>query len=405
MTVLIGLSLFTKVALGAEVEVSPISSSGPVLVSTNTEEKIYYPLDAGGTLEYDTPGPAEVIVHVRTRLSDALNEVEPAILEVYGDGVYKVIDIVADEGPVQGGVIYDARGGVPSGADGATITVPSGGKVLTLKAPADGPDFLVRVMEPGEGEEPIASVTATTEQPDPADEEPETTDEEAPSAEVDTEADGDVTAEVEPAKEEEEPPFVPDPGTDETGGGSFFDRLGDMPRRGGPVVGLGVPARGSRAVLYLGLQGDLEVISNMVTASLGVGTYRIGVYEEYRINDPFAGVVDIEQQYATQVVPVTLGGRYDLPFELMYDIQLFAGAGAGMYVSIRSDDAEDNTTGMSAGTHIFGGFDVPVGPGAVSTNVSWNGARYDYGNTNAEGQDVRETLATVRVNSAYLLSF
>jgi hypothetical protein len=61
--------------------------------------------------------------------------------------------------------------------------------------------------------------------------------------------------------------------------------------------------------------------------------------------------------------------------------------------------------GASLGGQILGGVDVPAGRVSVSPALSWNAAQRRFGRVDAEGDDARESLATFRLNVAYLIRY
>jgi hypothetical protein len=376
-------------AAAQDPEVSPKTSSGPVLVSAGAEDTIYYALDAGRSLDYLAAGPVELVLQARLRIPDG--RAKPSgVVEAFGNGEFRIPDIVVDTSAVTGGVVYDARGGVPSEVVLSTITVPPGGTSLTIKAPSGGPDFLVRVTKRPAAE----TAVATLEQPP------------AESTLVEETATNDLvlatteTAMVAPTVDvaEAEPMVATAPATESQG------FLRDHEVKAGPELGLGAPARGSAAVFYYGIQGRIAVVPEMIDATLSIGAYRVGVFETYRVDDPYAGPVTVAADYHTTVVPVEVSALYRVPILLAGIVQPFAGAGVSIDFARRTDGAE-HVGGVGIGTGIKGGVNIDAGPGQLSANVGWNGVRHDFGNLNADGDPVRETLAFVRVGAAWLYAF
>src|SRR5436190_22598493 len=127
----VALVLWTGSATAADVEVTPRTSTGPVVVSAGDEDTIYYALNAGSSLEYVANGPTTLVLQARLRIP-AGRKFSSGVLEAYGEEL-RIPDIdVAGRGEPNGAV-FDARGGVPSGVVVSTIEIPAGGTSLTIK--------------------------------------------------------------------------------------------------------------------------------------------------------------------------------------------------------------------------------------------------------------------------------
>ncbi len=381
-----------------DVEVSPKTSSGPVLVSAGAEDTIYYALDAGTSLDYLAAGPVELVLQARLRIPTG-RRATSGVVEAYGNGEFRLADLVVDERAVAGGLVFDARGGVPSEVVHSTIGIPTGGTSLTIRAPANGPDFLVRVtkrpsagtpvvlLAPPPEDTALAAIEAPPTEPAPiGPEEPShdlvlaTEPAIVPTLDV---ADADAT--VEPPAESN----------------GFFR---DHEAKAGPELGLGAPARGTAAVFYYGVQGRLAAVEDVLDVALSVGAYRVGVLETYHLTDPYAGPITVGADYHTTVVPVEVDGLYRIPVILLGIVQPFAGAGIAIDFTRRTN-GDEHVGGVGVGTALMGGVDVTAGPGQLSAALGWNGVRHDYGNLDADGEPVRETLATVRMDVAWLYAF
>ena len=120
------------------------TDSVSITVDEKTTEFLLIP--SGTRLDFSTPGPKKITVESRRRLAGAAQRARTAPLSAEGDGnlilTIRVPGIAAPDG-----IINDALGGVPSKSDRSVVTVPEGGKVLTLEAPVGGPDFFVRVVD------------------------------------------------------------------------------------------------------------------------------------------------------------------------------------------------------------------------------------------------------------------
>ena len=386
----VALILWVGSASAADVEVTPRRSTGPVVVSAGDEDTIYYALNAGGSFEYLAKGPTTLVLQARLRMP-AGRKFSSGVVEAYGDGEFRIPDIdVAGRG-VPDGAVFDARGGVPSGVVFATIEIPAGGSSLTIKAPSRGPDFLVRALqrtEPVTVEVPPVAL-ATIETP-PA--EPIARPVESPRDL--TLATGEACADPTLPVSVSEAQVASDPR-------SFLEA---HPVEAGPELGLGAPARGTSAVFYWGVQGRIAAVEDVVDATLSVGSYRVGVLETHQVTDPYAGPITIGADYHTTVVPVEIAGLYRVPMILFGIVHPFAGAGASLDFT-RRVEGDERTSGLGVGGVFLGGVDIDAGPGQLSTSFGWNGVRHDFGNLNAEGEAVRETFATARVDVAWLYAF
>ena len=387
----VALILWVGPAHAADVEVTPrTTSTGPVVVSAGTEDTIYYALNAGTSLEYLAKGPTSLTLQTRLRIP-AGRKSSSGVVHAYGDGEFRLPDIVVAGHGVPDGAVFDARGGVPSDVMLSTIEIPAGGTSLTIEAPARGPDFLVRVLarpapEPVAVETPPVAVAAI--QAPPA----------APKAPP-VEPARDLALSTAPACADSTPSISETAVATEPR--SFLEA---HPVEAGPELGLGAPARGDSAVFYWGVQGRIAAIENVIDATMSVGAYRVGVDETHEANDPYAGAITVEAEYHTTVVPVEIAGLYRVPMIVFGIVHPFAGAGATLDFA-RRVEGDDRSSGVGVGTVLLGGVDIDTGPGQLNTSFGWNGVRHDFGNVNAEGEPVRETFATARVDVAWLYAF
>ena len=111
-TLLLTLSLALGTAYADE-EVAPMNSATQVLVMGPSGETVMYPLDAGTTLDFDTPGPTRLVVEVRRRFATDAASIEPASIDALGDGT-RIMSVRVAKGPQKGGTIFDAKGGFVS---------------------------------------------------------------------------------------------------------------------------------------------------------------------------------------------------------------------------------------------------------------------------------------------------
>lgn len=381
----VALILWVGSAGAADVEVTPrATSTGPVVVSAGDEDTIYYALNAGSSLEYLAKGPTSLVLQTRLRIP-AGRKSASGVVEAYGDGELRIPDIVVAGRGVPAGAVFDARGGVPSEVVLSTIEIPAGGTSLTIRAPARGPDFLVRVLaHPAPEPVAVAPVALAAVAAPPA--EPIASPADLALATSAACADSTLPVSVTPIASERR---------------SFLEA---HPIDAGPELGLGAPARGSSSVFYWGVQGRIAAVEDVVDATLSVGSYRVGVLETHPVNDPYAGPITVEADYHTTVVPVEIAGLYRVPVILFGIVHPFAGAGGSLDFA-RRVEGDERSSGVGVGTVLLGGVDVDAGPGQLSTSFGWNGVRHDFGNVNAEGESVRETFATVRVDVAWLYAF
>lgn len=362
------LLLLLLISVASAAEITPIEAPAATVIRTGKESGNYHLIRAGHQLDFDTLGPINLTVEVRQRLASTQQRAEGEITAV-GDGVHAIMTITIRGGAEKQGFIDDAYGGVPSKIDSAKIKVPDGGKMLSLVAPASGGDFLVRVMDEG-GLDPAVI---------------------APVAPIAT-----VTEAEEP---DEEPTVVADRPRPKKN-----DRLGSGGPAAGMAFGLGVPARGTKAVGYIAAEGRYPIYKNFLSAGAAIGWYRIGVNSHVAVSDPYAGTNEVNAVWTTNVVPIV--GRIvgHLPLDLGPVVPM-AGAGLGFFIAKRKDGAFKSTR-LGFGPELLLGSEFELGePGRVGAHFSWNGARVRYGNRHPDGEEVRETIATTRLNIRYLYLF
>jgi len=388
----VALILWVGSAAAADVEVTPrTTSEGPVVVSAGNEDTIYYALNAGTSLEYLAKGPTSLVLQARLRIP-AGRKFSSGVVEAYGDGEFRIPDITVAGRGVTDGAVYDARGGMPSDVVLSTIEIPAGGTSLTIKAPSRGPDFLVRVVAHPAPESvadeapPVALAAISTPPAEPI---------------AAATAPSDLALSTGPACADATLPVSTAEAQVASEPRPFWE---SHPIDAGPELGLGAPARGDSAVFYWGVMGRIAAVEDVVDATLSVGSYRVGVLETHPVSDPYAGPITVGADYHTTVVPVEIAGLYRVPMILFGIVHPFAGAGASLDFT-RRVEGDDRSSGVGVGTVLLGGVDIDAGPGQLSTSFGWNGVRHDFGNVNAEGEPVRETFATVRVDVAWLYAF
>ena len=171
----------------------------------------------------------------------------------------------------------------------------------------------------------------------------------------------------------------------------------------GPRLGFGAPARGDKASFYAGVDVRRNVLENMLDLQFSVGWYSIAVDSSFAWQDPYGGATQIDVAYSTSIVPLELSGIYHVPLDLG-GISPYAGGGLAVLFASRLED-DERLGGAAFGWHGFAGVELEAGPGTVVPTLSWNGARRNFGNENADGDIARESLSTVRMNVAYLYTF
>lgn len=249
--------------------------------------------------------------------------------------------------------------------------------------------------------------------------------------EPDTELDGlDLLLDDEPASDpwaEEEPLAVPEPAPVEEEPSPFADLLGEPEEpeeierldgfdlqalvrdsRLGGRLGLGAPARGTTATLYLGAQWRVpDVVPDLVDVQADLGWYFIGTHTDLAFQDPWGSAEVMEVDFTTHVFPLEVSGLVRPPVDMSFmplPTQLFAGLGFHASVVYRHD--ESPAAGLALGTQLFVGGDLDdLGPGTLSPTLSWMGARRALGRTGVDGDPTRETVANLRLNIAYTLPF
>lgn len=119
-------------------------AASAALVTGGGVSGVFHRVEAGGSLDFTTPGPANLTIEVRRRLPAVGKRPAGVRVALLGDGA-PVLELVAGQAAITDAKVHDGRGGALSGPDLATVTVPAGGRRLTVRAPADSPDLLVRV--------------------------------------------------------------------------------------------------------------------------------------------------------------------------------------------------------------------------------------------------------------------
>lgn len=386
-------------------------------VNTSSGTSTWVQVGSGQSVEFPFEGPATLTVEVRQRLDDAGDRASGLRVECKGDGGrLPAIELGA---PLDlAGAVNGDPGSLLTLADTGSYQVPGGKHILSVKAPSSGPDLLVRVgsvMDEGTGVTVAAADSPPVEEP-PA-EEPTDAVADAGAEPVDLlttegaeegaeEASDDLSALL--ATEAPADPVDTDPVDEEPtlmsdlGGGSRT--FGDIIKESalGGRVGIGAPVAGSTVTPYLGVQWRLEVVEDLVDAHLDVGWYWVGVDETLAYQDPYGGPRELSVQYSTHVVPIELNGLVKLPVDLPVDI--FGGAGIGLYVLNRAD-GDQSATAAAFGAQLFAGVDIEAGPGTLTPALSYTATGAQLGRSTVTGDPAYESLSNFRLDLAYLVSF
>jgi hypothetical protein len=438
LTFLLMLLAWVGLTRAEPLELRPTNSSKATLIEWSGGAATCFPLEPGRTLEYSVYGPVALTVEVRQLLPRPGQIPEPALVRAFGDGK-KVLDIKVQQTTVPGGRVLGGGLGFPTVPDVARFTVPAGGRSLSLRAPSAGSEFLIRVLAdeappapalaalaPTPAAPPVVAATPalvaapaarpaatrTAARPQTAGPpagsrpaaEPSPTDNPSGEPAVVVAADKDPVVEPEPTVAADlAPPEVAVDLTPDLELEPAPARTWVVPNVSvGPVLGIGGPLRGDGMVLYLGARQRSPLIEDLLDLSAAAGWYRIGVAQEFRIVDPYLGAVQGVVSYRTNVVPIEVDAVLRIPLELGV-VRPIVGAGPGVYVATRSAD-EGRTTAVTVGLQAMVGLDLQPEAGMASLALIWGGARRDFGNIGVDGDTVRESLSTVRVDATWQFS-
>lgn len=324
----------------------------------------YVSVPSGGEVQFDTPGPTKLILESRRRMAGPSQRARPAIIEALGDGTV-ILTIRVPGVAIANGAIGDAVGGYPSKVERSVVTVPPGGQILSLRAPTGGPDFLVRVTRrDGELLFPKGFSAPT---PTPA----------------------------------------PPPTLETTPTGPLLTTTPQSPTQSSTValtpavgagVGIGRAHRGTGVVPHVQGAGRMPVYADLISAGASVGVHRVSVKESHTIGVPYGG-------YATQTVAYQ---TLVIPLEAHAGIHIEAGpvtavgtAGVALSIARRSDEARV-ASNVALGPVLGLGFERSLGSGIVRMVGEWSASRASFGNTNASGELIPESLGFTRTTVQYL---
>ena len=328
----------------------------------------YVAVPSGDAVHFDTQGPTKLIVESRRRMAGPSQRARPAIIEALGDG--NVILTIRVPGiAVANGAIADAIGGYPSKNERSVVTVPPGGKQLTLRAPAGGPDFLVRVTRrSGELLFPKGFSTPDAKPTPPA-----------------------VTIQPKPAA-----PLLTT--TSQSPPQQAAVALGPAAGLG---IGVGRAHRGSGLVPHIHAVGRLPIYEDLVSAGATIGAHRITVDEAHTIGVPYGGYATQTITYQTLVIPIEAHAGVHVQTGPVTTV-----GAAGLALSIaRRSDGDRTATNIALGPSIGLGVERAVGSGIARILAEWTASQATFGNTDSTGSLARESLAVTRTTIQYLFPF
>lgn len=344
------------------------TGSAPAMVSVRTGQDAveYVTLPSGTQLNYDTPGPAKVVIESRRRMAGPSQRSRPAPLEALGDNNI-ILTMQVPGSAIANGQIDDSLGGVPSKVERSVVTVPPGGRMLSLRAPVGGPDFLVRVYR--RSGEPI--IPSGLRVPEPKGVPPVGTPQPKPA-----------------------PLLVTQPSPDPSSPG--------LVQAIGLGFGLGIPGRGAGMVLHGNIVGRAPVYSDLLSVGGSVGFHRIAVNDSHTIDVPYGGYATQTVSYSTAVIPMEAHVGVHLPLGTAHSVTT---VGIAVSIASRHQDGADRVTNLAIGPTIGTGLEYALGPGLTRALVEWTDSRTRFGNADAQGTATRETLAVTRFSVQYLFPF
>jgi hypothetical protein len=384
LTFLTLLMVPTAALAAEEADVSPTVG---ITVDAKTEH--FLPLKSGSTLTFDTPGPQGLLVISRRRMAGAGQRAKTAPIEARGDG-HPIMTIAVSGTAIPSGRIHDRMEGFPSKQDKSVITVPEGGKQLTLTAPPGGPDFFVHVSSRDRpdvlilpiGAAPAAAAVAAATAPA-----------EAPRS-------GEPKEDPQAAEEDAPPPGQAKPATPQ--------KAQELKPGVGVELGLGIPARGTSLVTHVGLTGRYPVYRDLLSVGGSIGWHRITVEEQVNVVHPMSGNLEYSANWRTSIVPIQARATVHVPYSAGPIVPI-ASAGLGLFIATRTDesgaDGPQTATKLAVGPELAVGCEIEIDVGLLQTTVSWSEARASLGNRGVDGEPVAETFALTSLYLSYLYTF
>ncbi len=355
------------------------------------ERPLYTFQDSGSSsMRWAVDGPARLVLTIRVCIPPALPATDEPRVRVLGDG-HDIMEIPTTLEP-------DGSSHLPGSPDSAIslpsfghVDVPDGKHILSLAFPAGFPCFLVRLEDPSIPDPPPETSTGPMNPappPDTASQAQEGPRLQPPAIQAPTTAE---PPEPQPHLPREPLPAQLPPGP------------GKAPLLLGPGLGLVFPARATGASSYVGIELRRPLDRRGLKIQGRLGYYSIPVHAEFQVTDPLLGPLLLDYQYRTRVVPLETNLLYSFPSTFKY-VTPFVAAGLGIYSSLRQDE-HGSVPGAGLGTQLALGADIPLETGMLSANLAWNGSRKSYGNTDIDGDPIKETLASLRLSLTYVHSW
>ena len=348
-------------------------------ITIDAKTNRYIPLKSGTSVAFDTPGPRKLLIQSRRRLAGAGQRSKAEPIEVRGDG-NPILTIKVPGSAIADGRIHDRLEGFPSNDDKSLVTVPEGGKQLTLTAPPGGPDFFIRVSDrdqpgvlllpTGMATETPATVVAT-----PTKEAPRSGDPTKPSQASTASKNKQNSAAIQ----------------------------NEIQAGAGLEIGFGVAARGTSMVFHIGATGRYPIYKDLLSVGGSLGWHRIGVETNRTTNNPIAGTVSYAADWHTDIIPIIGRVSVHVPYP-PGPVTPIASVGLGTFIASRTD-GERSTTSVAIGPELAVGCEFGLPVGLMQSTISWSEARAQMGNQGVNGQAVSETFAVTRLNLAYLYVF
>lgn len=380
-------------------------------VSWGDMEEKYYPIQAGSQLNFPLTGPIDLTLEMRLQLAADAGWTEPVELVVLGDGnnVLNSPFIVAPNA-VPDSTVDGMDGSRISEASSVHLQVPGGEHVVTLKAPAESPTILLRIIIDDSPE--IVTNPAPTASVDDESSAPEA--EPVPSPLTDeTAAPLDESPVVDPNIEPTPSSLpvtetAPHPEKDTESAASDHQRapLFDLPSaltglQVGPRIGMGLPSWGSGLVPSLAARAYLPIWPDLGGVAATLGWYRLNLSDEERWIDPFMGPQDQEWSWKTRVFHLSADALFHSPWDLG-PVQPFAGSGIDLYLARRVFE-DERFGGLSPGLHLYAGGRYALPYGTLEATLAWNGGRRHFDNLGIDREPVRESLASTQIQISWMM--
>jgi hypothetical protein len=352
-----------------------------VAITVNAKTQNFVSLRSGATLTFDALGPKQLLVISRRRMAGAGQRAKPAPITARGDG-HPILTIQVPGTAIGAGRIHDRLEGFPSKQDRSVITVPEGGRTLTLTAAQGGPDFFIRLVDKAHPEVMLMPVGAGLASATPSKAEPKNVQEAARTGE---------------ARHEQKKKTRPDKKK------KMASSSEDLLPGAGLEMGFGGSPRGTSMVFHLGATGRYPVYKDLISAGGSIGWHRIGVDQKVDTVHPIAGDLSYQADWHTTIIPIIAQGTVHVPARVG-PVTPIASLGLGMFLANRSEGSQ-SATNIAVGPHLAAGVELALKTGLLTSTLSWSEARAELGNRGQNGEPVAETFAVTRLNFAYLYTF